>query len=467
MPIDFTHWPSKVANIIVYVALLSGNLYSTFGSDKDAESPYHSQHQSYITPAPYTFYMWTVIHFLLGGMVVYQWFTDKVHQATSWHFCVASIMNAAWLALWSTGHTFFALIPLFFATGAVSFIYYRLKEDHTADTLLDVVFLHLPFSLYHGWVFVLMIINVFAVLSPVRDNGPSTFQVILAVAGLCFVSSTVIGYIEYKQGDVAGALVLAWFLFGVFDQQRESAAIHWTALGLGIGVAAYTLKPFVFRLRACQVNVSHAFADKYQLLSAHYFTLLDTRIQASFLYGLPPTPTLMTQQQADRTLSRLSSAVTRAKNSWDLSLFRTIFDTIFVDEPKFKGDCNEPHRVVQPPLGVNWTMSDCHSMDYICGNPPSICHFMPMIKTRIVRKLKEQLAGKLNGGQDADVYVNFLGPALQTILQSQPTLREYTARLHGNLNEILEGIKADVEAGFAEEDREWDLEIKTLLLSYP
>lgn len=71
---------------------------------------------------------------------------------------------------------------------------------------------------------------------------------ILAVAGLCFVSSSVIGYIEYKQGDVAGALVLAWFLFGVFDQQRESAAIHWTALGLGIGVTAYTLKPFVFRL---------------------------------------------------------------------------------------------------------------------------------------------------------------------------------------------------------------------------
>jgi len=148
----------------------------------------------------------------------------------------------------STGHTFFALIALFFATGAVSFIYYRLKEDHTADTLLDVIFLHLPFSLYHGWIFVLMVINVFAVLSPVHDNGPSTFQMILAVAGLCFVSSSVIGYIEYKQGDVAGALVLAWYLFGVFDQQRESAAIHWTALGLGIGVTAYTLKPFVFRL---------------------------------------------------------------------------------------------------------------------------------------------------------------------------------------------------------------------------
>jgi hypothetical protein len=46
---------------------------------------------------------------------------------------------------------------------------------------------------------------------------------------------------------IAGALVLAWYLFGVFDQQEQDA-IHWTALGLGIAVAAYTLKPFVFRL---------------------------------------------------------------------------------------------------------------------------------------------------------------------------------------------------------------------------
>ncbi|KAF9425014.1 hypothetical protein BGZ94_007929 [Podila epigama] len=179
MPIDLNHWPSKVANVVVYVALLSGNLYSTFGTDKDQESPYHSQHQSYVTPAAFTFYVWMLIDTLLGGMVIYQWFTDKVYLATSWHFVVASVMNAAWLALW--------------------------------------------------------------------ENGPSTFQLVLAVVGLGFVSSTVIGYIEYKQGDVAGALVLAWYLFGVFDHQ-QAPAIHWTALGLGIGVSAYTLKPFLYRL---------------------------------------------------------------------------------------------------------------------------------------------------------------------------------------------------------------------------
>jgi len=247
MAIEFSHWPYKVANILVYVTLLSGNLYSTFGGDQNQDSPYDSKHRSYITPASFTFYIWTLIHFLLGGMVIYQWFTDKIHQAVGSHFVTASVFNALWLGLWSSGHTFLALIALFFATGAVSFIYYRLKDQDNAETLLEVIFLHLPFSLYHAWIFVLLIINLFAIISPIRGDGPSTFQVILSIAGLAFIASTVIGYIEYKQGDVAGALVLAWYLFGVFDQQEQDA-IHWTALGLGIAVAAYTLKPFVFRL---------------------------------------------------------------------------------------------------------------------------------------------------------------------------------------------------------------------------
>ncbi|KAF9434103.1 hypothetical protein BGZ76_008549 [Entomortierella beljakovae] len=241
------HWPSKVANIIVYLTLLSGNLYSTFGGDKETDSPYDSEHKSYITPAAFTFYIWSVIYFLLGGLIIYQWFNDKVHDVVGWHFVIVSVLNAIWLALWSSGHTFWASVTLIFATGAVSYIYYNIKELPGDDTWPEILLLHLPFSLYHAWIFVLFVINVFAVFSPVDEDGPSTFQVILSVAGLAFVASTVIGYVEYKKGDVAGALVLAWYLAGVYQHQQQDV-IHWSALGLSIAVVIYTLKPFVLRL---------------------------------------------------------------------------------------------------------------------------------------------------------------------------------------------------------------------------
>ncbi|KAG0091484.1 hypothetical protein BGZ93_007885 [Podila epicladia] len=218
--------------------------------------------------------------------------------------------------------------------------------------------------------------------------------------------------------------------------------------------------------RECQVNVSRAFADKYQLVSNQYFTLLNKNVEASFFYGLP----VNTLTAAERTASikTITDSIAQAQETWDKSIFQTVFDTIFKDEPKFKGDCNHPQRVKQPPLGVWWVMEDCHLMDYICGNPPSICHFMPMIKTRIVNKLTLQLQALVDG-DDATVYSAHVGPALQAVLTSQPKLATYVAILHGNLNQILEKVKDDL-TNFASEAQwkiEWDLEIKELLLTFP
>ncbi|KAG0260295.1 hypothetical protein BGZ95_004492 [Linnemannia exigua] len=248
--------------------------------------------------------------------------------------------------------------------------------------------------------------------------------------------------------------------------------------------------------RSCQLSVSHAFADKYQLLTSRHFLTLSQKINQSFFHGVPPPPAAYTPTEGNNAILHLQESLTRAQQAWDVSLFRTVFDTIFVDEPQFRGDCNEPHRVDQPAAGVNWTMSDCHAMDYICGNPPSICHFLPMIKVRIERKLAGLLGVKVGGGSvgssdggsgtpgsadDGDLYANFLGPALSKVIMTHPTLEPYTATLHGNLNQILEIVGDQIvkEAAlfarpgaepFRGDERwrpEWDLEIKLLLLSFP
>ncbi|KAF9360205.1 hypothetical protein BGX26_010205 [Mortierella sp. AD094] len=216
----------------------------------------------------------------------------------------------------------------------------------------------------------------------------------------------------------------------------------------------------------CQVNVSRAFADKYELLSNNYFTLLNGKIEDSLFYGIHSDT--LTEAEKQTAIKTVQDSVVAAQTAWANTIFPTVFDTIFKDEPKFKGDCNHPHRVNQPPRGVNWTMPDCHNMDYICGNPPSICHFMPMIKTRIVKKLTGQLQARVDG-DDSDVYVNNVGPALQTIINAQPKLQTYVATLHGNLNQILESVK-DSLVNFADQAQwrpVWDYEIKILLLTFP
>jgi len=216
----------------------------------------------------------------------------------------------------------------------------------------------------------------------------------------------------------------------------------------------------------CQVNVSRAFSDKYEILSNEYFTLLNKKVQDSVFYGLPKDT--LTADETATAIKTITDSISEAGKVWAGTLFQTVFTSIFADEPKFKGDCNKPHRVTQPPKGVFWKMPDCHNMDFICGNPPSICHFMPMIKTRIVKKLIGQLQAKVDG-DESDVYEGYVAPALQTVLTQQPKLVEFTPILHGNLNQILESVKLSL-TGFASEAQwgpDWDLQIKELLLTFP
>ncbi|KAI9493670.1 hypothetical protein BDB00DRAFT_822069 [Zychaea mexicana] len=72
-----------------------------------------------------------------------------------------------------------------------------------------------------------------------------------------------------------------------------------------------------------------------------------------------------------------------------------IFSVMFSEEKPFKGDCNHPARLTRkmPPTGESWYREECVKMDYICGNPPSICHFLDDVKDRIVRRIRTQLEG--------------------------------------------------------------------------
>ncbi|KAK3807593.1 MAG: hypothetical protein J3Q66DRAFT_406131 [Benniella sp.] len=240
----------------------------------------------------------------------------------------------------------------------------------------------------------------------------------------------------------------------------SSASALFGALSLALVSLAPT--PVQACERECQVNVSLAFADKYKVVSGDYFTILSQKLDESLFYGVP-------EDLKEPVVKAFQADITKVKTVWDDSLFKTVFDTIFKDEPKFKGDCNHPPRVRQPPRGVNWVMSDCHKMDYICGNPPSICHFMPMIKHRISSKLSNQLVTLIDG-DTSDLFANYLSHSLTKVVEDYPELEQYRANFHGNLDQIMTtvGDLATKEfAGDGQWEWGWDTEIKELLLTFP
>jgi len=216
-------------------------------SDDFSGSPY-SQKPTYISPAPFVFGVWGLIHFLLGGFVIYQFFGahDLIVDGINWHFVGITLLNTLWLVLWETKHPILAWITILFTSAQVTFVYKVLKQ-HREDgcTINERIWVHAPFSLYHAWIFVMVVVNTFASFSHgVRDEGPTILMKILVVIALLILESTAVGYIEGLKGDIAGAIVIDWALYGIAVQQ-DDPIIHWTALVLAVITSLHILKPIV------------------------------------------------------------------------------------------------------------------------------------------------------------------------------------------------------------------------------
>jgi hypothetical protein len=249
------HLILKVSNVIVYLWFLSATVYSVFGPDPSKDVT--RQHLTYITPAYWVNYAWSAVHTLLGGFIIYQWFepaSDGTVHGVGWHFVISTILNSIWFSLWNNGYLIPSFIAILFTASSVSFVFYNLERNYPANNWWDRLFIHAPFSIWHGFITLISVENLFAIFTSIPESDPDALRpdllhVILAVIALLFLSSTAIGYVEFKnkKGDVVGALVIAYGLFAIFAEQ-QSSVIHWTALGLGILTVLYPTRPYVFKL---------------------------------------------------------------------------------------------------------------------------------------------------------------------------------------------------------------------------
>jgi len=244
------HLILKISNVIVYLWFLSATVYTVVGPNPSDEV--HQKHLTYITPAVWVNYAWTAVHTLLGGFVIYQWF-ESAHEGTvhgvGWHFVISTILNSIWFSLWGSGRLILAFIAIFLTASSVSFVFYNLELNHPALNWWDRIFIHAPFSIWHGFIVVISTENFFSIFTSVQDDGPDTLHIVLAEIALLFLASTAIGYVEFKnkKGDIVGALAIAYGLFAIFAQQQNTI-IHWSALGFGILTVLYPSRPYVFKL---------------------------------------------------------------------------------------------------------------------------------------------------------------------------------------------------------------------------
>lgn len=105
----------------------------------------------------------------------------------------------------------------------------NLEADHPTRSWYDKLFLHAPFSLWHGFTVFLAVVNAFVAFTKVKKNAdgdilpPDVLHIILVYAALLFLTFSAIGYVQYKheKGDLTSAWAIAFGLWAVFAKVRK------------------------------------------------------------------------------------------------------------------------------------------------------------------------------------------------------------------------------------------------------
>jgi len=233
----------KIVNIIVYLLFLGSNVYTIAAPS----GIYYTGKETYLTPASWAFLVWALIHFLLLGTVIYQFFpTGKVViiDGISWRFPLLAVLNAVYVNLWSKHHYVFSFIFALFVSSTVTHIYYIIKKHHSAQSLWDEILIHLPFSLYHGWTTILVVLSLFEAFGVNALSTPAgIWTKIFVFIALFFLEATAAAYaFSSPEGDLPASIVIAWSLWAIFAHQTSDAFVHWTALAFAIITLLWVIK---------------------------------------------------------------------------------------------------------------------------------------------------------------------------------------------------------------------------------
>lgn len=154
----------KIVNVVAYFLSSWFNIYSIVSP----QSSFGSVKQTYFTPASSVFFIWPIIHVLLFGTVIYQFTSPQakavVIDGISWRLPFLLFINTFLFISWDKRDfvTAFVLSPI--ATLVAWRIYLTVREIRSPGSWGDELFVHLPFSMWHAWTNVVVLLTAFQLL---------------------------------------------------------------------------------------------------------------------------------------------------------------------------------------------------------------------------------------------------------------------------------------------------------------
>jgi hypothetical protein len=169
-------------------------------------------------PAGYAFSIWGLIYLGLGAFTVWQALpaqrSNERLDKIGWLYILSCLGNIVWIFVWQYQYPAWTIIPMVVILEQLLHIYITLGIGKTQVSTAEKWLVHVPFSIYVGWITVATIACVSAGLYSLGWDGfgidPQVWAVVMM--GIAFL---IVAFMVWRHRDVAWGLVFIWAIVAI------------------------------------------------------------------------------------------------------------------------------------------------------------------------------------------------------------------------------------------------------------
>jgi hypothetical protein len=219
---------TAVFNAIGYIMVIAVNAMAGLNM-LNGKSPANisEKYSNLFTPAGITFYIWGIIYLSLLGFIIYQlWlaFSGKhqpelevfMERLRAW-WLFSCLANTCWLFTWHYELLPFSMLIMLALLVSLFAINMNFNIAVQKVDWPEKLFIHLPFSLYLGWICVATIANIGALSVYLGGTGTSISWTIF----LILICTVVVSLLVIRRKNITIGIVALWAFYGIIVKRQE------------------------------------------------------------------------------------------------------------------------------------------------------------------------------------------------------------------------------------------------------
>lgn len=214
--------------ILMVVVNALANILPINGIDTGSVS---DSYQNLFAPAGITFAIWGLIYLLLALYTAFQLglfkknrkMSDALMNKVGVVFSISSLANTLWIFSWHYRIISLSMVLMLIILVCLAIIVSAIRKESLS--MIEKVYVKLPFSIYFGWITVATIANLTTLLVSVGWNGFGLSQTVWAVVIIAI--GAIIGIITIlRNKDYPFGLVILWAYAGILIKHVSATGFN-------------------------------------------------------------------------------------------------------------------------------------------------------------------------------------------------------------------------------------------------